>query len=229
MAAGLSATFARVFAKRVRRGEIDFDAGRYVEAFKHWREAADRAPGDGEAEFRIARLYLRGKGVFQNFAEAAYWFGRAASRGHSEGKLDLAKLLLSGAADYDVTQFRRLRRDPDSAESSEITSLIFPRGEKVDADRARARTLLTEVADAGDLDATELLAGLCLGHWEQTPDFERARPLLEKGAAAGRASSKFMLGDVYFRGLGVDRDAAAAADHYESASEAGHMRAKTAL
>ena len=202
----LPSTIRRVFASRVRAGEIEFSAGRYVDALKIWRIAAERAPGDGEAEFRIAQLYLMGKGVFQNFAEATYWFGRAASRGHSEAKLDLAKLLLSGAADLDASQFRRLRHDPDSAESSQMSALIYPRGEKVEADRSRARTLLTEVADAGDAEAIELLACLCLGQWDQTPDYERARPLLEKGAALGRTNCEFLLGDVWFQGHGVDKD-----------------------
>ena len=50
------------------------------------------------------------------------------------------------------------------------------------------------------------------------------RPRPRVGAAA-----EFGLGDLYFRGMGVEVDKARAADHYERAAANGHIRAKTAL
>src|ERR1700722_6062770 len=114
-----------------KAGEDAFNQGRYVDALKLWRKSAEREDGDGEAEYRIGQMYRTGKGVFMNFAEAAHWCERASRRGHLAAKLDLAKILLSGASDADATRFRAVRRDPDSPATAVLSALIFPRGEKV--------------------------------------------------------------------------------------------------
>ena len=160
---GVRTRGVEAFRGALKAGEVAYNEGRYVEALKLWRKDAMRRDGDGETEFRIGQLYRSGKGVFMNFAEAVHWYERASRRGHIEAKLDLAKILLSGASDYDATRFRQVRRDPDSPATATLFALIYPRGEKVEADAAKARDLLEEVVAAGNLDAVELLAQLYLG------------------------------------------------------------------
>ena len=48
-------TGARMFRGALKAGQIAYDEGRYVDALKLWRKAAERDDGDGEAEFRIGR------------------------------------------------------------------------------------------------------------------------------------------------------------------------------
>src|SRR5579863_10225868 len=200
-------------------GQVAFDAGRYMDAMRFWRKAAQREGGDGEAQFRIGRLYRSAKGVFMNFAEAAHWYDLASQRGHIQAKLELAKIYLSGASDFDASRFREVRRDPESPATATLAALIFPHGDKVKADAEKARALLDEVVAAGEVEGVDLLALLCLSGRGGERDLDRARQLLEMSAASGRASGHFGLGDLYFRGAGVEVDQKRAADHYEKAAE----------
>src|ERR1700679_1268290 len=91
-----------IFRGPLQAGDYAYAAGKHIEALKLWRKAAARKDGSGEAEFRIGRLYRRGHGVFVNFAEAVHWYELASERGHVEAKIELAKLLLTGASDLDA-------------------------------------------------------------------------------------------------------------------------------
>ncbi len=121
-----------------KAGEAAYKERRFVDALMLWRKAARR--GDGEAEFRIGQLYRFGRGVFVNFAEAAHWFDAASQRGHVAAKLDLAKILLAGASDSDPARLRQLRREPDSPATATLVALVYPHGDKVEAD-SRAASL----------------------------------------------------------------------------------------
>ena len=189
---------------------------RFVDALKLWRKASERGEATARRRFGIGRLYRNGKGVFMNFAEAVHWYGLASERGHIEAKLELAKLLVSRASIPDASRFRQMRREPDSPETATLSALIYPHGDKVETDANRARALLEEIEPSGDVETAELLARLCLGAWGSAPDYARAKVLLERAAAAGRASGEFGLGDMFFRGIGVEIDRVRAADHYEA-------------
>ena len=62
-------------------GQQALDAGNVDEALAQWRAAADA--GDRRAMLALARLYLQGLGVLQDYVEAHKWFNLAASRGES--------------------------------------------------------------------------------------------------------------------------------------------------
>jgi len=70
-----------------------------VEALYWFRKSADG--GDSDAQAELGRQYETGDGVEQDFAQAAYWYRRAAEhvpdlRGAGQGRNNLGLLYLSG-------------------------------------------------------------------------------------------------------------------------------------
>ena len=58
-------------------GAAAYQRGDYEAAYLRWHSIAEL--GDRNAQYNIARLYYQGKGVPQDFGEAARWYRRAAS------------------------------------------------------------------------------------------------------------------------------------------------------
>ena len=48
--------------------------------------------GDAEAQYNLGVSYYNGEGVAQDYAEAAYWFHKAAEQGNAYGQYGLADL-----------------------------------------------------------------------------------------------------------------------------------------
>jgi len=62
----------------------------YASAAKMCRKEAEQ--GVPLAQYTLGLLYLEGKGVPQDKAEAIKWFRKAAKQGHAEAKEELKKL-----------------------------------------------------------------------------------------------------------------------------------------
>ena len=67
---------------------------------------AAAAKGEAAAEFEIASRYAEGRGMAQNFTEAAHWFERAAKQGLAPAQFRLAGLHEKGVG---------VRKDLDAA------------------------------------------------------------------------------------------------------------------
>jgi hypothetical protein len=65
-----------------------------TKAFESSRDAALK--GEAEAQFRVGLLYYGGKGVAQDYRQAALWYGKAAEQGHSKAQNNLAVLYAQG-------------------------------------------------------------------------------------------------------------------------------------
>ena len=62
-----------------------------------WQQYAKEAQnGDTEAQYKLALLYYHGKGIKQNYKEAAYWFRKAGSNGHNKAKFYIASMFADG-------------------------------------------------------------------------------------------------------------------------------------
>ena len=151
----------------------------------------------------------------------------------SQAKLELAKLLLSGASDLDATRVpRNCAATPNSPATATLAALIFPRGEKVEADAEQG----ARAAGGGGRGGRRRSRGT-------------ARPTLHRATAAGRATMRarrrccwrspprraapagdFGLGDIYFRGHGRrGRPGRARRTITRGPPRKDHVRAKTAL
>ena len=62
------------------RAMAAYKAGDYPKAFKVWKNLAEQ--GNAAAQYNLGLMYLEGKGVAQNDAQAAIWTRKAAEQGH---------------------------------------------------------------------------------------------------------------------------------------------------
>lgn len=77
-------------------GYAAFDGGRYGEAAREWRAAAEA--GDAEAQVALAGLYELGMGVPGSARAALRWYRAAARQGQVAAQLNLGDYLARGVA-----------------------------------------------------------------------------------------------------------------------------------
>lgn len=65
-----------------------------TKAFESSRDAALK--GEAEAQFRVGLMYHGGKGVAQDYAQAAEWYRKGAEQGHAKAQNNLAVLYAQG-------------------------------------------------------------------------------------------------------------------------------------
>ena len=71
-----------------------YKKGDFPAAAKEWRTVADQ--GSAAAQYNLGLLYLDGKGVPQNDAEAANWFRRAAEQDYTQAQHNLGAMYAKG-------------------------------------------------------------------------------------------------------------------------------------
>lgn len=71
-----------------------YNAGDYQTALHLWGEEAEK--GSQEAQERLAAIYASGKGVKQNYVEAARWYLLAAKKGSTSSQYSLGEMYYEG-------------------------------------------------------------------------------------------------------------------------------------
>ncbi len=67
-----------------------YGLGTFATALRAVRPMAEQ--GDADAQYFVGAMYENGRGVRQNYAEAAKWYRRAARQSHAEAKRRLVDL-----------------------------------------------------------------------------------------------------------------------------------------
>lgn len=88
----LSVSF--VFAADFAAGAKAYEKGDYASAFKEWEPLAKA--GGSAAQFNLGLLYYDGRGVPQDFEQAAAWFRKAADRGYAKAQHNLGAMYAVG-------------------------------------------------------------------------------------------------------------------------------------
>ena len=81
-------------------GVAAYNQGDYVAALDEFRPLAEQ--GDADAQYNLGVMYGHGKGVPQDFAEAAVWYRKAAEQGHAKAQYNLAKAQYNLGIMYDL-------------------------------------------------------------------------------------------------------------------------------
>lgn len=123
------------------------------------RRAAER--GDSVAQVRLAYLYLTGKGVPQDFGEAAKWNRKAAEKGHAAAQDWLGYLYETGKGvqqDFGeaATWYRRAAEQGES-EAQRHLALLHAQGKGVAKDMAEALKWCRKAAGQGNPEAQRTL------------------------------------------------------------------------
>ncbi len=145
-------------------GRTAWEAGRYAEALKEWRQAA--RVGDRRAMVALGRAFVKGLGVPQDFVEAHKWFNLAAARGDARAAAERDALEKRMTLE-EQAEARKLARAWRTAGRRRITA-IPPRRKapraaspprrmvrKGSAGRAARASAALRAASAGDVSALE--------------------------------------------------------------------------
>lgn len=126
------------------------------------RQAAER--GDSVAQGRLGYLYMNGKGVPQNYGEAARWYRKAAEQGHAGGAYWLGYLCETGQgvqqSSGEAAKWYRRAAEQGDAEAQKRLALLYLQGRGVAKDPQEAEKWYRKAAGQGDADAQSALEGL---------------------------------------------------------------------
>jgi Sel1 repeat len=84
----------RDYRNGVRFADGAGDTQNYLEAARHYRQAAEK--GFVPAQYSLACLYENGLGVRQDATEAEFWYRKAALKGEAESQVNLGVLYATG-------------------------------------------------------------------------------------------------------------------------------------
>lgn len=181
--------------------------------------------GDANAEVQIGWDYEDGKGVQQDYAQAAVWFRKAAEQGNFGGEAMLALLYRDGLGvkqdEAQAAVWFRKAADQDFPSAQLELGTLYHRGRGVEQDDAQAALWWLKAAKQGNADAQSRL-GFAYYNGQGVPqDFAQAAAWCSKAAEQGNANAQFYLGLMYHLGHGVPQDSAQAAYWYRKAAEQG--------
>ena len=218
------------------------------------RKAAEA--GDTDAMVKLGRLYAEGRGVAQDYGEAAKWFRKAAEQGHAGAQYNLGVCYANGqgvAQDTSeaVTRDRKAWEKPGAgafpglAESNRRRWLraAWKYGPRIALWMTVVTITISLVlrpswfpvtwyrigANLGFAGAQYNL-GLCYANGQGVAqDYAWAVKWFRKAAEQGLAKAQYDLGVCYYYGRGVAQDYAEAVKWYRKAAEQGDAEAQNNL
>jgi TPR repeat protein len=107
-------------AEPLDEGLAAYHRGDYATALRLWRPLAER--GLADAQYNLGSMFLEGsRGVRQDDAEAAKWFGLAAEQGHTVAQFNLGVMYRKGKGvpqnDAEAMKWYRLAAEQGDAPS----------------------------------------------------------------------------------------------------------------
>jgi len=189
--------------------------------------------GDVHAQFALGEIYADGKGVSQDYNEAAKWYRKAAEQGDAEGQKHLGILYYDGKGvpqDYNLAaEWIRKAAEQGNAEGQNNLGFLYSGGDGVPQDYKLASEWYRKAADQGNAEGQNYL-GVLYSFGKGVPqDDKLAAEWIRKAAEQGYAVAQNNLGDSYYVGDGVPQDYNLAAEWYRKAAEQGYAVAQNNL
>jgi TPR repeat protein len=207
-------------------GSASIDYGNFAQV----KKAAEGA--DAKAKYELAEMYSDGKGVAQNFAEAAKWYRRAADAAHPEAEAAMGIISLSKAVGLARDDEAAVRFGSDPAKLSELLAMIFGAADKLQikdtAELKLAGQWLRKGAEQ-NVAAAQLILGLMamngIGVQQDLTDAAKWLRL----AATKSPEAQALMGVLYVYGKGVTQDSGEGVRRLREAAEKGVPLAMTSL
>jgi uncharacterized protein len=158
------------------------------------RVRASANQGDPDAEFELALIYDRGKGVPKNDAEAARWYQKAAEQGHAMAQANLGNMYLLGQGlpqdDAKALYWNQKAADQGDIIGEASLGYLYFNAVGVPRDYAKAVLWYRKAADAGEVAAQSSLGYMYL-HGQGVPqDRSEAIRWYRKAADQGDSEAK---------------------------------------
>ena len=184
-----------------------------------------------EAQFRLGMHYYFGKGVPQDYVEAAKWFRFAADQGLDHAQFELGTAYEDGRgvpqSYVDAEKWFRLAAEQglDSAQFS--LGMLYSNGQGIPQNFAEAAKWFRLAADQG-FDRAQFNLGILhfLGQGVSQNDAEAVK-WFRLAADQGLDLAQYNLGLAYYYGRGVPKDTVAAQMWFYLAAAQGNGDART--
>ncbi len=214
-----------------------FDLGNQKESCRWVRAAAEN--GDAVAQVDLAGFYEFGSdesnlcAVAKDYAQAAFWYRKAANQGKPGAQFALGNLYLNGQG---VSQDRgqaaiwfRKAALQGVPEAQFNLGLVYAIGEGTPQDYSEAAFWFRKAAEQGDASAQENLGTLYWDGRGVPQDYSQATVWWRKAAEQGNAAAQSKLGSAYGLGKGVSQDKSNAVVWFRKAADQGDADAQCAL
>jgi TPR repeat protein/tRNA A-37 threonylcarbamoyl transferase component Bud32 len=209
-----------------------------------WRAATDERDflrmlgrladgGDGQAMFRLGRMYAGGVGTSRDDWEAARWFRRGADSGNRDAAAALGVALLEGrGVAKDPSEAVRLIRV--AAEHGQIEAMnrlghVLLAGKIAAKDPLEAARLFRKAAELGHAPSMVEIGRMYSQGNGVEADPSQAALWFKQAADLGNAAGMAGLGWLYQQGKGVEADIGKAAAWYKRAADLGNTVAMNDL
>jgi len=196
--------------------------------------------GNAKAQNLLGEMYFQGKGVKQDYQEAAKWYRKAAEQGRANAQYNLGFMYENGQGvkkDYqEATKWYRKAAkcyskaaEQGRANTQYNLGIIYKNGQGAEQDYQEAAKWYSKAAEQGDANAQNLLGAMYSSDEGVEQDYQEAAKWYSKAAEQGDANAQYNLGLLYENGQGVIQDRKEAAKWYRMAAEAGYAYAQNNL
>ena len=192
-----------------RQANAAYQAGNYQQAF-HLMQPLAQQGIIVSAQHNLGLLYFHGRGVAQNYQQAAAWFQKAANQGHADAQLFLASMYAEGIG---VAQDRQQAAawfqkaaEQGHAKAQVYLGSMYRTGDGVKRNYQQALAWYRKAANQGDADA-QFYLGLMYRTGEGVKrNYQQALAWYRKAADQGQADAQNELGIMYAAGEGVAKN-----------------------
>ena len=191
--------------------------------------------GNADAQFELARIYLRGSdGVGKNAARSMELMKAAADQGHAEAMGGVGYFYASGTTvpkdDAIALEWFLKGAKAGGAKAQLNLGKMLAEGKGTEKNEAEGRMWIKTAADQGQVDAAFAMGQiLYFGDIGQEVDYKAAYPYLLIAAEAGHPDAQNIIGVMLENAKGVDTDTALAEQWYRKAAKQGHTKAQSNL
>lgn len=191
--------------------------------------------GDPEAQFELARMYLKGgDGIRKNAARSLELMMAAADRGHAEAMGGVGYFYASGTAvpkdDALAVDWFRKGAEAGGAKAQLNFGKMLAEGKGTEKNESEGRKWIKAAADQGQVDAALTMGQiLYFGDFGEQVDPKMAYPYLLMAAEAGQPDAQNLVAVMLENAKGVDADTALAEQWYRKAAKQGNAKAQSSL
>ena len=215
----------------IKKGDEYFSSDNYEKALPYYSQAAER--GNAHAQSCLGWMFQYGKGVIQDYIEAARWYKKAAEQGDTDAKKKIEEI--------ERTKTEDARRKMEQ-EAGECSHDLVDDIETVDdigiyqqalahynaKEYEKALPLFEHIADI-NADASNYLGCMYFNGNGISQDYKKAYCYFFKASKQGSISAPYNLGILFEYGYGVEKSRQKAFEWYQQAKSLGSKHAEKKL
>jgi len=188
---------------------------------------------DVETIYRKGVACFFGRGVAQDYVEAARLYRLAAEQGHVRAQCNLGVMFDCGVGvkqdKAEAVRLYRLAAEQGNAFAQFSLGRMFDEGRGVEQDKVEAARLYRLAAEQGYVHAQFQLGEKLSKGQGVKQDYVEAARWFRLAAEQGNVHAQFELGEMLLYGIGVIRDRAAAVRFYRLAAAQGDKEAQSRI